>query len=62
MKCPYRTSRLKHIEQTSHNLIDEETGVSKGSATIITEDYEYCDCLKEECAVYYEGKCHYGKN
>ena len=30
MKCPYRYSSTKHIEQTENNLVDEETGVNKG--------------------------------
>lgn len=59
MECPYKTSRIKHIEQTENLLIDEETGVTKGVCVTFIEDHKYCDCIEEECAVYYDGKCHY---
>ena len=59
MKCPYRYSSTKHIEQTENNLVHEETGVNKGVTINYVEIYNYCKCEKEECAVYYDGKCHY---
>ena len=59
MKCPYKQSSLQQVERTVHDLINEETGVAKGQDTVIETIYEYCDCIKEECAVWYDEKCHY---
>ena len=59
MKCPYNQKSLKHIEHTENQIIDDETGVCKGHCTTKKKKYEYCDCIKEDCAVYYDGKCHY---
>ena len=59
MKCPYNMSSLKHIEQSENNIINEELGICKGTLTNIFETYKWCDCIKEDCAVYYDGKCHY---
>lgn len=59
MKCPYRQSALLQTEQTSHDLVDEETGVSKGHTTVTKVIYEYCDCLEDGCAVWRDGECHY---
>mgnify|MGYP007069884314 CR=1 FL=1 len=59
MKCPYKQSTLTQADRTVYDLIDEETGVSKGSGTLIQTTYEYCDCIEDECAVWYDGRCHY---
>lgn len=59
MKCPYNLSSIKHFEQTENKLLDEETGVCEGMCITFVENHKYCDCIKEECAVYYDGKCHY---
>ena len=58
MKCPYNYISTKCFEQTS-NKINEETGACEGSCTTVVENYTYCECAKEECAVYYDGKCHF---
>lgn len=61
MKCPYMQSGLIHSEKLEHDLISEETGVTKGHKVVITEKFVYSDCLQEECAAYHDGKCCYKK-
>lgn len=52
MICPYRTKSIKHVETTEQNLVDEETGITRGSVTVLKETYDYCKCEMENCAVF----------
>ena len=58
MKCPYKQEKTVQTTTTENNLIDEETGVYKGTSTILVEKYFYPDCIKEECAAW-NGRCEY---
>jgi hypothetical protein len=61
--CPYKQSLLTQVEHTNHELINEETGVSKGYGTVIQTKYEYCECIEDNCAVWSNGKCYFnGRN
>lgn len=59
----HKQSLLTQVEHTNHELINEETGVSKGYGTVIQTKYEYCECIEDNCAVWSDGKCYYnGRN
>ena len=59
MKCPYK-NRLKVRTQTwvQFDNTDDEKEMHGG----ITSDfwqYEFAECLKENCGAYYDNRCHY---
>lgn len=56
MKCPY-TCCVQDVTQTLFEY--DEDGKLKIDTLISKQTPEYIDCIEEECAVYYDGKCHY---
>ncbi len=58
MKCPYFSLGTTRIVDTDEK-IDEESGGSLGYIQKTKEVYEMRDCLKEECAVWCDGRCRY---
>ncbi len=59
MLCPYLFEHTKVIQQ-HHYEYDENSNVID-SQFITAEKYKHKECLKEQCAVYYNGKCNYKK-
>lgn len=59
MKCPYKQNKAIQTTSSEYDLTNEDTGICKGVAQVLVEKYIYCECIKEECAVWYDGKCHY---
>lgn len=54
MICPYNT--ISHIQQNEY-IYDEETGNTK--KVIVKEAWGNSPCLKENCAVWQDGRCKY---
>lgn len=59
MICPYRQKSTKHVEQHCNDLVDEETGVTRGTKVTLIENFEYYECEEESCAAWQNGKCCY---
>lgn len=59
MICPYRQKSTKHVEQHQNDLVDEETGVTRGTKVTFIENFEYCECEKDNCGAWHKGKCCY---
>jgi len=54
MKCPYEVN----IEQVSQNVYEYDVdGHNVFHEHKLLEHRKFIDCLKEECAVYKDGKC-----
>jgi hypothetical protein len=53
MLCPYNT--VSHIQENK-NIYDENGYVEK---VIVKEVWGNSQCLKENCAVWSEGRCRY---
>lgn len=57
MKCPYMKSIETHVQiWTQHHDDDPD----KTAGGIVDQwYYELMDCLKCDCAAWYDGRCHY---
>lgn len=61
MQCPYNRKTARWVKQSHNDLISEDTGVMSGQEEILVEEYVLMDCLKEQCGVYFNGKCNYNQ-
>lgn len=52
MKCRYNKKSIIQQNIDSNNLLNEETGICKGSNGLLAIKYELMDCLQEECGVW----------
>ena len=59
MKCPYNHKKIVQTTKSENQLLDEETGVCKGAAQVMVEEYFYCECVEDKCAAWYEGRCNF---
>lgn len=58
MKCPY-TCDTEQVNQNSYEY--DEDGHNIFHEHKLIEHCTYVNCLQEECAVFYDGKCHYNQ-
>ena len=56
MKCPY-TCDVERVSQNSYEHDDD--GYNTFNEEKIIEHRTYIDCLKDDCAAFYDGRCHY---
>lgn len=59
MICPYWMASEIQVVQSTNDIMNEETGVSRGSQEITTRRYTPMECKREGCAAWREGACHY---
>lgn len=55
MKCPY-WCLLQTVTQTKYEYDDE--GKIMVDTTIQNQSPKFIDCIEEECAAFYDGRCH----
>lgn len=58
MICPY-SRKSETLREVWKNSVDDETYTPSSGETIKTIVYKLMDCKKEQCGVYYNGRCHY---
>ena len=56
MKCPY-TANCQIVTQSKMEY--NEDGQMTISTEIQNQELQLIDCLKEECAAFRDGQCHY---
>jgi hypothetical protein len=57
MKCPYAVN----VEQISQNTYTYEDGQNTFHQHKLIENRKFVECLKEECAVWVDGRCNYNQ-
>lgn len=57
MKCPYMKSIETHVQIWNQRHDDDQDKTAGG----IVDQWYYApmDCLKCDCAAWYDGRCHY---
>jgi len=53
MFCPYVRNGFGRATFIQYDENENENG------SVIVETYTHAHCVKEECGVWYDGKCHY---
>ena len=57
MKCPYMKSIETHVQIWNQHHDDDPDKTA--GRTVDQWYYELMDCLKGDCAAWYDGRCHY---
>lgn len=57
MTCPYNCSTITQVTQCRYEY--DEEGRNEFYEIKLVEDKEYLECKEENCAVWYDGRCHY---
>ena len=57
MICPYNHLQVKQVLQDSYDY--DEDGKNTVHTNVLSESRQCGECAQEQCAVWYDGKCHY---
>lgn len=57
MICPYRNNFVE--KQYIKRKYNEDSAQETDTTIVTTQEFENKECIKEECAVWHDGKCNY---
>lgn len=60
MKCPYNHRSETQFSQWTQELNEDSTHAVSGD-TVTKTVFVFCDCQKENCGAWHDGRCHYEK-
>ncbi len=55
--CPYLEKSQTVLQMWDQN--SDENQILTDGKTVTRTEYEYMECQKDNCAVFYGGRCHY---
>ena len=59
MICPYWMASEVRVAQSTNDIVNEESGVSKGSQEVTVHRYTPMECKRGGRAAWRDGACHY---